>query len=153
MKSPQPVLREPMIRAPAAVIGLVVLLIALHAWRVLAHSDPGPLALTAADIAQRRWLPLLTYMFTHASWPHVLTNAAFCLVFGTPVGRLLVADWAPHVTEGDTIELRPRPGAARVIRLGHTTFYERARRKLRLTDSAEIPAVMPGSTLDIMERN
>jgi NAD+ kinase len=60
---------------------------------------------------------------------------------------------AAHVTEGDTIELRPRPGAARVIRLGHTTFYERARRKLRLTDSAEIPAVMPGSTLDIMERN
>jgi NAD+ kinase len=26
-----------------------------------------------------------------------------------------------------------------VIRLGRTTFYERARRKLRLTDSAEIP--------------
>jgi NAD+ kinase len=60
---------------------------------------------------------------------------------------------AAHVTTGDTIELRPRPGAARVVRLGRTTFYERARRKLRLTDSAEIPAAMPGSTLDIMERN
>src|SRR5487761_1159083 len=40
---------------------------------------------------------------------------------------------------GDRVDLRARPGAARVIRLGRTTFYERARRKLRLTDSAEIP--------------
>jgi NAD+ kinase len=44
-----------------------------------------------------------------------------------------------NVKAGDHIDLRPRPAAARVVRLGHTTFYERARRKLRLTDSAEIP--------------
>jgi NAD+ kinase len=43
------------------------------------------------------------------------------------------------VSGGDTIELRPRPAAAHVVRLGRTTFYERARRKLRLTDSAEVP--------------
>jgi NAD+ kinase len=43
-----------------------------------------------------------------------------------------------YVGPGDRIELRARPGAASVIRLGGTTFYERARRKLRLTDSAEI---------------
>src|SRR6516164_4945021 len=47
---------------------------------------------------------------------------------------------ATDVGPGDQIELIPRPGAARVVRLGHTTFYQRARRKLRLTDSAEIPA-------------
>jgi NAD+ kinase len=47
---------------------------------------------------------------------------------------------ATDVEPGDQIELIPRPGAARVVRLGHTTFYQRARRKLRLTDSAEIPA-------------
>jgi len=41
---------------------------------------------------------------------------------------------------GDQIELQPRPAAAHVVRLGHTTFYERARRKLRLTDSAEVPS-------------
>ena len=46
-----------------------------------------------------------------------------------------------YVGPGDRIELRARPGAARVIRLGGTTFYERARRKLRLTDSAEIEPV------------
>jgi NAD+ kinase len=43
------------------------------------------------------------------------------------------------VKPGDIIDLAPRPAAARVVRLGRTTFYERARRKLRLTDSAEIP--------------
>jgi NAD+ kinase len=57
-------------------------------------------------------------------------------------GRLAVEVDGPvaaHVDVGDRIELRPRPGAAHVVRLGRTTFYERARRKLRLTDSAEIP--------------
>jgi len=44
-----------------------------------------------------------------------------------------------QVEPGDVIELQPRPSAARVVRFGRTTFYERARRKLRLTDSAEIP--------------
>ena len=46
---------------------------------------------------------------------------------------------AAHVDVGDRIELRSRPGAAHVVRLGRTTFYDRARRKLRLTDSAEVP--------------
>lgn len=50
---------------------------------------------------------------------------------------------AAHVEPGDRIELRPRPGAARVVRLGHTTFYERVRRKLRLTDSAELAIGWP----------
>lgn len=46
---------------------------------------------------------------------------------------------AAHVGPGDCVDLHPRPAAAHVVRLGRTTFYERARRKLRLTDSAEIP--------------
>jgi len=46
---------------------------------------------------------------------------------------------AAHVDVGDRIELRSRPGAAHVVRLGRPTFYDRARRKLRLTDSAEVP--------------
>jgi NAD+ kinase len=48
-----------------------------------------------------------------------------------------------YVEPGDRIDLRARPGAARVVRLGLTTFYERARRKLRITDSAEIAAAQP----------
>jgi NAD+ kinase len=51
---------------------------------------------------------------------------------------------AANVAQGDRVELKPRPGAAHVVRLGRTTFYERARRKLRLADSAEVPANLPG---------
>ena len=47
------------------------------------------------------------------------------------------------------IDLRAWPAGARVVRLGQTTFYQRARRKLRVTDSAEIPLPMPGSGLEV----
>ncbi len=50
---------------------------------------------------------------------------------------------AGNVDPGDVIRVQPRPAAAHVVRLGRTTFYERARRKLRLADSAEIPVGWP----------
>ena len=50
---------------------------------------------------------------------------------------------AADVEPGDRIELRSRPGAAYVVRLGRTTFYERVRRKLHLADSAEIALTPP----------
>jgi NAD+ kinase len=56
-------------------------------------------------------------------------------------GRLAVeadGNVVANVEPGDRIELQPRPAAAYVVRLGRTTFYERVRRKLGLTDSAEI---------------
>jgi len=43
-----------------------------------------------------------------------------------------------YVEAGQCVDLRARPGGAYVVRLGQTTFYQRARRKLRITDSAEI---------------
>ncbi len=52
-----------------------------------------------------------------------------------------------YVDPGQSIDLRSRPGGARVVRLGQTTFYQRARRKLRITDSAEIPAPLIGTGL------
>ena len=61
-------------------------------------------------------------------------------------GRLAVevdGEVAGYVGPGDRIELRARPSAARVVRLGMTTFYQRARRKLGLTDSPEIPRIAP----------
>jgi len=48
---------------------------------------------------------------------------------GAVVGRL---------SPGDTVEVSAVPGAASVVRLGHTTFYQRAQRKLRLTGSTEV---------------
>ena len=53
-----------------------------------------------------------------------------------------------YADPGQSIEVRSRPGGASVVRLGHTTFYQRARRKLRITDSAEIPLTLAGSALD-----
>jgi NAD+ kinase len=39
---------------------------------------------------------------------------------------------------GDRLTVTAAAGAARVVRLGHTTFYQRARRKLQVTGSAEV---------------
>jgi NAD+ kinase len=51
---------------------------------------------------------------------------------------------AGYVSPGDALEIDARPAAARVVRLGHTTFYQRARRKLRIADSAEVfPPSLP----------
>ena len=61
-------------------------------------------------------------------------------------GRLAVevdGQVAANVGPGDWIALQPRPAAAHVVRLGRTTFFQRARRKLRLTDSAEAPVAWP----------
>jgi NAD+ kinase len=43
-----------------------------------------------------------------------------------------------YVTGGDRLKITPVPGAAQVVRLGRTTFYERARRKLRVEGSAQV---------------
>jgi len=45
---------------------------------------------------------------------------------------------AGHVSAGDTLPISSARAAARVVRLGATTFYERARRKLRVEGSAEV---------------
>ena len=45
-----------------------------------------------------------------------------------------------YVTGGDQLSITPIPAAAQVIRLGGTSFYERARRKLRVEGSAQIPS-------------
>ena len=42
-----------------------------------------------------------------------------------------------EASAGDTLAFRMVPGAGQVIRFGRTTFYERARRKLQVSGSAE----------------
>ncbi len=56
-------------------------------------------------------------------------------------GRLAVevdGQVATHVVAGDAITVTSRADAARVVRLGNTTFYERARRKLGITGPPEL---------------
>jgi len=45
---------------------------------------------------------------------------------------------AAHLSAGDRLTVTALPAAAQVIRLGGTTFYERARRKLGVSGSAEV---------------
>jgi len=62
-------------------------------------------------------------------------------------GRLAVeADGivSGYVSAGDTVPITPLADAAHVVRLGRTTFYERARRKLRVAGSAQVEGVDPG---------
>ncbi|TVZ06911.1 NAD(+)/NADH kinase [Trebonia kvetii] len=91
--------------------------------------------------------------------PHSAYNRGVVLSVADPValellpssGRLAIevdGRVSCYADPGQTIELRSRPGGASVVRLGRTTFYQRARRKLRITDSAEIPLSMIGSVWD-----
>jgi NAD+ kinase len=62
---------------------------------------------------------------------------------------------AGYACPGDFLDITPRPAAARVVRLGHTTFYQRARRKLGIADSARIAQrppqrLMPGAPEKIL---
>src|SRR5438270_1310481 len=67
---------------------------------------------------------------------HLLT-----LTLMPSAGRLAVevdGQVATHVAAGDTLTVTSYDDAARVVRLGHKTFYERARRKLGITGPAEL---------------
>ena len=81
--------------------------------------------------------------------PHSAYNRGVVLSIEDPVtlellpssGRLAIevdGRVSCYAAPGQSIDLRSRPGGARVVRLGQTSFYQRARRKLRITDSAEI---------------
>lgn len=47
---------------------------------------------------------------------------------------------AGHANRGDQLTIHPVPAAAQVIRFGGASFYERARRKLRVEGSAQVGA-------------
>ena len=102
---PTPSTRQPAFNLPAVVTGLVAILIALHAGRVLLLDQAATeqLIVNFAFIPVREtepalfatvvsWLPgariwtFLTYAFIHGSWGHVLLNAVWLVAFGAPVG-------------------------------------------------------------------
>jgi NAD+ kinase len=100
--------------------------------------------------------PAVEALLVTPAAPHSAYNRGFVVSVDDTValdllpasGRLAIevdGQVARYAGPGDRIEIGSRPGAARVIRLGRTTFYERARRKLRLTDSAEIPVTYSDS--------
>jgi NAD+ kinase len=79
--------------------------------------------------------------------PHGLFNRAVVLAEGECLGIEILPTSAPvsierdgqllgHAEAGATLEIRPHPDAARVIRVHPGGFAERARRKLGITDPA-----------------
>jgi NAD+ kinase len=60
-----------------------------------------------------------------------------------------------YAEPGDALSIVPVPSAAQVIRLGSTSFYERARRKLRVEGSAQVDAgdVSDATVVDSFEES
>jgi membrane associated rhomboid family serine protease len=86
----EPRAREPIFTAPWPALALVALILGGYVLQVQLGDPSGyALALVPTDLAQGRWIELVTHIFVHAGWPHALFNAAGVLIFGTPVARLI----------------------------------------------------------------
>lgn len=83
--------REPLFNAPWTIVALCVGLIVLYALQVWLVNDAllAQLALTPEAIFTGRWQTLLTSLFLHGSWTHVLMNSIAALAFGPPTARLM----------------------------------------------------------------
>ncbi len=81
--------REPALNVPWPVILLIVVLVVAHATRVGLGIGPDRFALTSENLAAGRGIGLITHIFVHANWAHVIMNSLFVLAFGTPVSRFL----------------------------------------------------------------
>jgi membrane associated rhomboid family serine protease len=91
--------RQPFLRAPASVLGLIGVLVAAHVMRILAPSpisgqilndyalDPARYAVAGAGDFLTRLLPLFTYMLLHANFAHLAINSVWLLAFGPIVAR------------------------------------------------------------------
>jgi NAD+ kinase len=93
--------------------------------------------------------PALEALLVTPAAPHSAYNRGVVLSVSDPValevlpgsGRLAIevdGRVAGYASPGEILDITPRPAASRVVRLGHTTFFQRARRKLGVTDSAGI---------------
>lgn len=98
--------RQPFLRAPAVVLLLVVLLLAIYAFQansptltynaVIARyafipARYSPQFMHAHFAAPQSFfdqaIPFVSYMFLHGSWTHVLINSVWLLPFGSVVAR------------------------------------------------------------------
>ncbi len=84
----RPPAREPLFRAPFQVVALAALLLAMHGLRLAFGLSPDLYGLTAGDVRSGRYGGLLSALFVHASWIHVVMNALAVLAFGVPTARL-----------------------------------------------------------------
>lgn len=85
--------REPVFNAPWPVTALVGLLLGLYLFQLTLPEAfvYGRLGFSAAGLAAGERAPLVTALFVHGGWAHVLLNAAGALAFGAPISRFLGA--------------------------------------------------------------
>jgi membrane associated rhomboid family serine protease len=84
---------EPFFNAPGAVVGLILVIIALHGFAAAGLFPEEVLAFTRQDMESGRLDGLITSQFAHGGWAHVLMNASFILAFGAPVARHFGPGW------------------------------------------------------------
>jgi membrane associated rhomboid family serine protease len=79
-----------MFNAPWTLVVLCVGLIGLYALQsfTMTEAQLESLVLTPAALIAGRWYTLLTSLFLHGSWPHVLMNSIAIIAFGPPTARL-----------------------------------------------------------------
>lgn len=97
--------RQPVFNAPRAVVWMVGALVLAHLAKDLFFSERLILSLafipgrfseigSAADPgfvggALSKWTSLVTHMFVHGGWMHLIFNSVWLLIFGTPVASRL----------------------------------------------------------------
>lgn len=101
VRPPKPA-REPIFMLPGAVTGMIGVLVAIHLASTLILNQEGqlqllfwfafqPLRIVAAFDDWTLGVPLIWTPFSHAllhaSWEHLLVNAAWFAIFATPVAR------------------------------------------------------------------
>jgi membrane associated rhomboid family serine protease len=91
--------RERLINAPWPAMMLVLILIVCFLAQSVLGVDLAASALGFAprDLGRGVWQTLVTSLFLHGGWLHLLGNSAFALAFGTPVARRMGEDAAGGV--------------------------------------------------------
>ncbi|HEY3888942.1 MAG TPA: rhomboid family intramembrane serine protease [Caulobacteraceae bacterium] len=81
--------REPIFQSPWTVVSLLGFILAcflVQDWLGL-EATGNAWGFSPAALDQGRWATLVTAIFLHGGWAHVLTNTAFILAFGSPVAQ------------------------------------------------------------------
>ena len=86
--------REPVFNVPWPVMTLLGMLLAAFAVQMLFGVDPmaDRYGFRPSDLSDRRYETMVTALFLHGGWAHVLMNSAFLLAFGTAVSRRFGVD-------------------------------------------------------------
>lgn len=92
-REPRPA-REPLLTAPWTILVISVGLVVLYLLQslFLTNAEVERLALSATGLRAGHWPGLLTSLFLHGGWAHVLMNSVAALAFGPPTARLLGGD-------------------------------------------------------------